>query len=265
MWPGLWVSSRDGRACMATACGVTPHAQKTGTSPRRISTGSPKSGRSNVGDTDGRRIADMDRRSVGQRKALADARRGLGLRWRQRPHRHDHRPREDARRTASDVGAVHRHVAALLDVPHRDAGLHQRVLEGERTAQQETDEIVAPPAEQVGRLLDQFAVAIDAVARHIGAKVGAGGGVARFGTAGIGDVEQRTRLRIALAEQQKIESEVARHNDEVGLHVAQSEARRRSRQFAAAGLPSDLGPGRFVQVNHCSLSSSSPIRRSGSA
>jgi len=33
-----------GFACMATACGVTPQAQNTGTSPERIVTASPKSG-----------------------------------------------------------------------------------------------------------------------------------------------------------------------------------------------------------------------------
>ena len=32
------------RASISAHCGVTPHAQKTGTSPGRISTGSPKSG-----------------------------------------------------------------------------------------------------------------------------------------------------------------------------------------------------------------------------
>lgn len=45
IWPGLCVNNNDGRACMATACGVTPQAQNTGVSPGRISTGSPKSGR----------------------------------------------------------------------------------------------------------------------------------------------------------------------------------------------------------------------------
>ncbi len=45
MCPGLCVMQSGGRACMTTAWGVTPQAQKTGTSPARTSTGSPKSGR----------------------------------------------------------------------------------------------------------------------------------------------------------------------------------------------------------------------------
>ena len=42
--PGLCVIRNGGLDSIATACGVTPQAQKTGTSPGRISTGSPKSG-----------------------------------------------------------------------------------------------------------------------------------------------------------------------------------------------------------------------------
>src|SRR5215469_7840998 len=41
MMPGSWVIINSGHDSSATACGVTPQAQKTGTSPGRISTGSP--------------------------------------------------------------------------------------------------------------------------------------------------------------------------------------------------------------------------------
>jgi hypothetical protein len=41
MWPGAWVIISSGLLWVATACGVTPHAQNTGTSPSRISTASP--------------------------------------------------------------------------------------------------------------------------------------------------------------------------------------------------------------------------------
>ncbi len=41
MWPGAWVIIRSGRLRAATACGVTPQAQNTGTSPSRSSTASP--------------------------------------------------------------------------------------------------------------------------------------------------------------------------------------------------------------------------------
>ena len=45
MWPGLCVSMNDGLLARATACGVTPHAQNTGTSPGANSWASPQSGR----------------------------------------------------------------------------------------------------------------------------------------------------------------------------------------------------------------------------
>src|SRR3989442_14845551 len=41
IWPGLCVINSGQHATTATACGATPHAQKTGTSPGLISTGSP--------------------------------------------------------------------------------------------------------------------------------------------------------------------------------------------------------------------------------
>src|ERR671916_666229 len=44
MCPGAWVIANGGREAMSAACGVTPQAQNTGTSPSANSTGSPKSG-----------------------------------------------------------------------------------------------------------------------------------------------------------------------------------------------------------------------------
>src|SRR4029078_7353040 len=46
MCPGLCVIMDDGLGAIATGCGVTPHAQNTGTSPGRTPTESPQSGRS---------------------------------------------------------------------------------------------------------------------------------------------------------------------------------------------------------------------------
>mmetsp|Transcript_36685 Transcript_36685/g.96053 ORF Transcript_36685/g.96053 Transcript_36685/m.96053 type:complete len:284 (+) Transcript_36685:105-956(+) len=41
MWPGAWVMAKGSFAWASAACGVTPHAQNTGTSPSRIVTASP--------------------------------------------------------------------------------------------------------------------------------------------------------------------------------------------------------------------------------
>ena len=55
MCPGACVIISSGRLAAATACGVTPHAQNTGTSPSRISTGSPYCGEASdaIPSTDG--------------------------------------------------------------------------------------------------------------------------------------------------------------------------------------------------------------------
>ena len=60
------------------------------------------------------------------------------------PHRHHQRPVQPARRPALPAGHVHRHVAALLDVPQRDPVRGQGGLEGERAADVERDQVVAP-------------------------------------------------------------------------------------------------------------------------
>src|SRR5947199_332149 len=44
MWPGLCVIMNGGREASATACGVTPQAQNTGTSPGLNACASPQSG-----------------------------------------------------------------------------------------------------------------------------------------------------------------------------------------------------------------------------
>ena len=60
---------------------------------------------------------------------------------------------------------------------------------------------VAPPASKRRRLLDQFAVLVDAVARHVAGYVGTAGDQLGRRIARFGHVEQRTRFRIALAKQ----------------------------------------------------------------
>ena len=41
MCPGAWVIMKGGFEATATACGVTPQAQKSGVSPSRMTGGSP--------------------------------------------------------------------------------------------------------------------------------------------------------------------------------------------------------------------------------
>ena len=143
---------------------------------------------------------------------------------RDRPHRHHQRAVHPPGWAALPLRHVHGHVAALLDVPQRDAVLGQRRLEGERAADVEGHQVVAPVREQVGRLVDEPAVAPHAVAGQVGADVRAGregGG----GLADVADVEHRAGLRVALGEQQEVVGPVLRDGDQVRLGVPGAPAR----------------------------------------
>src|SRR5207237_3087616 len=95
------------------------------------------------------------------------------------------------------------------DVPQLDATLDERLLEGERAAQHESDEIAAPMVADIGRLVDEFAVAEDAVARQISADVEVVGERRQAKIARRRSCEQRARLGIEVGEAGKIDGEVA--------------------------------------------------------
>ena len=120
---------------------------------------------------------------------------------------------------------VHRHVRALLDVPHGKAGLDQRRLEGEAAADQERHEVVAPlgarcrsarrPARRAGRRGTSAAsVRRSAPGRHAD----------RLGRPRLDHLEQRAGLRVALAEEQEVEGRPRAAGHQVGLHEARRQA-----------------------------------------
>ena len=152
-----------------------------------------------------------------------------------RPHRDDHRAVERARRRGRDRGAIHRHGGVAGHVAQLDAALDQRLLEGERAAQHEGDEIVAPMGAHVGRLVDQLAAPEHAVARQIGADVEIVGERRQPEIAGRRGRQQRAGLGVELAEAQEIAGKVARENGEVALHEARRQAGGLSLQHAACG------------------------------
>ena len=69
MCPGAWVIMRSGFTSIATAWGVTPQAQKTGTSPSRIVKRVPEVGTAQITDPDRLRVSDLHRRPVDRREA----------------------------------------------------------------------------------------------------------------------------------------------------------------------------------------------------
>ena len=108
-------------------------------------------------------------------------------------------------------------------------------------------------------------MAIDAVARQVGAQVGRRR--RRSGAPGsrVGHVQQRTRLRIALAEEQEIEGQVARHDHEVGLHVPRARPGVGPVSSPARAARRTSAPVAHAKSTIVILSINSPIRRSGLA
>ena len=96
-------------------------------------------------------------------------------------HRHHHRSVERPGRNRRDLRDEHRDVPARPEVRQRDAVADQRVLEGEAASEQERHQIVAPPVRRSVRGSSTSAPGpIDAVPRHVGPDVRAGGAQPRL-------------------------------------------------------------------------------------
>src|SRR3546814_14202128 len=65
-----------------------------------------------------------------------------------RPHRNDHAAAERTGRRRLDSRAIHRDGEVLFDMPERNPGGQQRLLEGKGTAENEGDQIVVPRSEE---------------------------------------------------------------------------------------------------------------------
>ena len=206
MCPGACPIAYAGREAITAACGVTPQPQKTGTSPGCTGTASPKSGCIEVGDADRRGITDVHRSTVDRGVARGHADRGgTSSAGTGRIETTSGPCSEPAGRVSTEVRYIGT-FEPVLEVAHRDAGLQQRGLEGEAAAEQERDQVLAPVLAHVGHLGDRLAVLVDDVRRQVGAQV-AGEDRCRDLT-GLGDVEHRARLRVALREEQHVVCQV---------------------------------------------------------
>ena len=106
------------------------------------------------------------------------------------------------------IGTLSRRV----DVAQRHARLQQRFLERERAAEHEAHEIVAPQRLTSHRLVDQIAVAPDAIARHVGADVEVGAERGMRGSPASDTPSSGHGFGIALAEAQEILGTVVRQD-----------------------------------------------------
>ena len=152
-----------------------------------------------------------------------------------RPHRDDHGSVERARRRGRDRGAVHRHGGVAGDVAQLDAVLDQRLLERERAAQHEGDEIVAPMGADVGRLVDQLAVAgtPGSAAGRCGCR-GPSASVGSRKSPGAEAASSGQGFGLSWQKRRKSPARSRRQNREIALHVAGRHAGGRTLERAGA-------------------------------
>ena len=251
MWPGAWVMQNGSRLASATACGVTPQAQKTGSSPGRSSTGSPKSGRarsampsaSGAPTWTGAPWTRSNRPVT--RTASGNQRRRDG------PHADHQRSLEAAGglRSAGWSGTWGR----CSSSPRGAAGPRpaaERLLEGEAAADQEGDQVLAP--ERASRRRPRRTAGPrgrrgSAAGRCAGRRRGRRPGSARPASS---TSITRAGLGVALAEEQEVEGGLARHHHQVGLDPAAA--------LAGGGSgPASLARG-LAQLGGCHGRSSHP-------
>ena len=137
-------------------------------------------------------------------------------------------PAKRAGRHAADIGAVHRDVRAAGHMAQLDPLLDQRLLERKRAAEREADEIVAPDMANIGRFLDQLAVAPHPVFRQIGADVEILAQSREARVARLGHRQHRAGLWVGLCKPQKIMRQRLWQDDQVRLDIAGGEPRGRA-------------------------------------
>ncbi len=98
---------------------------------------------------------------------------------------------ERAGRCTFNISAVHRHAHVELDVTDRRAFPEQGLFKRERATKYKSDEIVTPIVDDVGRLVDDFAVTPDPIARHIGADIEVGSERRNVRAADVGHADDR--------------------------------------------------------------------------
>ncbi|MNF99550.1 hypothetical protein D3C84_824530 [compost metagenome] len=157
-----------------------------------------------VSDADQRRIPDMHRRTVGHGEARGNFDGTHGVGRFHRAHGHHRLARQASRRMSIDGGAVHGDVAAEFDMPQTDAGIQQRLFEGEGAADGEGDEVRLPEFADIGHFLERPPTAVDAITRHVAAHIDVGAELLEVRGTRFGDVQQRTGTRIEDAEAQEL-------------------------------------------------------------
>ena len=119
----------------------------------------------------------------------------------------------------------------------------QHLVHGVAAPDQEGNMVGAPQLLDGVHLVDELAVAIEAITRQVRADVAAGSRSLRLRIARIGDLQQGTGLGVALAEAQEVEGKAFSHDRQVGLHVAARQSMRGPRPAALAHRRTHLAAG----------------------
>jgi len=104
-------------------------------------------------------------------------------------------------------------------------------------------EVIAPGCANVGRLVRQLTVPPDPIAPEIGTDIKVGRKRRQSRIAGLGNADERTRLRIGDAEPQELICPVARQDGEIALHEAGREPRSRAVEAAGPAGEPDIAAG----------------------
>src|SRR5207253_7368867 len=84
------------------------------------------------------------------------------------------------------------------------------------------------------------AVLVNPISWQVGSQIRSGSHPRRFWRSDVGDLDQRARPWIALAEQQEIVRMILGQHGEVRLHVSLAQSGRHARELAAADVGADL-------------------------
>ena len=155
-------------------------------------------------NTEGCRVAHVDWSAMDGWEATGDLHGAYDIVCCQRPHTDDHRAVKDASGFAWAVGNEHRHINAQLDVSYANPCIHEGVFKGKTTPQKKTDEIVPPIGHEIIDLIDKLTVTVHTVAREVSTNVGAWRKLPWFRITGVEHFQERTRLGVPLAKEQKI-------------------------------------------------------------
>src|SRR5262249_56748877 len=109
-------------------------------------------------------------------------------------------------------------------------------LEGQAAAQQKRDQIAPPDVSDVAASVNQLTLAVDAVARHVGADVRAWGGVNGLRLTRRQDLDDRARRGVARTEGRELSGRFHGENGQVRLLI-----RRTVPSGSAAPLASTPG------------------------